>query len=413
MKKHLYRRANGTYYYRIIHGDIQEERSARTKDKEVATKKLNDRFREIEREAEGLAIPAKIKQANQLPLGKHLDHYLAQKDREWSSHDYYERTSQRLRKLLKECGWNRTGDINRLDFLNWRSSQRNTVKTLNDYLSMLKGFVKWMNQCGLMDIDDIESIPNLRKNGEVSFERRSLTPEEFSRLMGVESAMRRAVYVTAVLTGLRRNELSLLEWGDVHFEMEPPVIVARASTTKNKKKAYLPMSGLVRDALLEIRPANASGKDRVFQMPPMKVYKSDLEKAGIAYEDEQGGRLDFHALRKSMCTMLLAHGTPVRVVQELMRHSDIKLTTGNYTDATQLPMKKAMDDLSNRLAESVTYFSTPKPTFEGVSGDGVSQTVEGTISTRTPVNRGLSRCLTRCVPVREMVEMGGIEPPSD
>ncbi len=37
-------------------------------------------------------------------------------------------------------------------------------------------------------------------------------------------------------------------------------------------------------------------------------------------------------------TLLLANGTHARVVQELMRHSDIRLTTRLYTDASQLPL---------------------------------------------------------------------------
>jgi len=409
MKKHLFKRKNGNYYYRIIHGDIREEKSARTKDREVAEKKLNARYREIEREAEGLAIPAKIKQANQLPLDSHLDQYLAQNEREWSN-DYYERTGQRLRKLFRECGWRVVGDVARSDFLNWRAAQRLAPKTLNDYLAMIKEFIKWMVQCGLADVNELETIPNMRRKGP-SFERRSLTMKEFPQLMSLEDDMRRAVYTTAIFTGLRRNELAQLEWGDIHFDENETFIVARASTTKNSKKAYLPMVEQVRDALLKIRPTEARGNDLVFNVPTMKVYKSDLKKVGIDYLDDQGNRLDFHALRTSMCSLLHAMGAPVRVIQELMRHSDIKLTTQNYTDANLLPKQETMNELSKQLDESVTHFSTPKPTLGGFSGDGESQGVEGVDTTKAPVNGACSRCLTGCDPDKKVAERGGFEPP--
>jgi hypothetical protein len=46
------------------------------------------------------------------------------------------------------------------------------------------------------------------------------------------------------------------------------VIAARASTTKNKKKAYLPMIVQVRETILEIRPENPRGDVLVFKYLP-------------------------------------------------------------------------------------------------------------------------------------------------
>lgn len=47
---------------------------------------------------------------------------------------------------------------------------------------------------------------------------------------------------------------------------------------------------------------------------------------------------DLHGLRKTYGTMLAAAGVSPRVAMELMRHSDMKLTMGVYTDVAQLPM---------------------------------------------------------------------------
>ena len=73
MKKSLKKRGN-VYHARIrlnsTDRDIQQ--SLHTRDKEVAQKRLNELAMQIERESEGLAIPAKVKQAAQLPLGQHL-----------------------------------------------------------------------------------------------------------------------------------------------------------------------------------------------------------------------------------------------------------------------------------------------------------------------------------------------------
>ncbi|MGE4490062.1 MAG: hypothetical protein AB7E95_11015 [Kiritimatiellales bacterium] len=70
MKKQL--RLRGKIYYARIRLNPTErdiEKSLRTSDQEVAMKRLNDLAMQLEREAEGIAIPIKIKQAAQLPLG--------------------------------------------------------------------------------------------------------------------------------------------------------------------------------------------------------------------------------------------------------------------------------------------------------------------------------------------------------
>lgn len=62
----------------------------------------------------------------------------------------------------------------------------------------------------------------------------------------------------------------------------------------------------------------------------------DLNRAGIPFLDDLGRRVDFHSLRKTFGTALVLSGADPRVVMELMRHSDLKLTMKTYTDARQL-----------------------------------------------------------------------------
>jgi len=73
-------------------------------------------------------------------------------------------------------------------------------------------------------------------------------------------------------------------------------------------------------------------------MPRIPTFKRDLAAAEIPFEDTRGRRIDIHALRKTYGTMLAAAGVSPRAAMELMRHSDMKLTMGVYTDVTQLPM---------------------------------------------------------------------------
>jgi hypothetical protein len=86
---------------------------------------------------------------------------------------------------------------------------------------------------------------------------------------------------------------------------------------------------------------------RVFAdlLPPMDTFRADLKAAGIEFVDAQGRRADFHALRHTLATNLMLAGTSPRIAMEIMRHSDIKLTTKTYTDAGLLPLAETVINL--------------------------------------------------------------------
>ncbi len=61
------------------------------------------------------------------------------------------------------------------------------------------------------------------------------------------------------------------------------------------------------------------------------MLRVDLEAAGIPYVDEYGLVADFHALRHSFASLLNQAGVPLVTAQQLMRHSDPRLTSNVYT----------------------------------------------------------------------------------
>ena len=62
----------------------------------------------------------------------------------------------------------------------------------------------------------------------------------------------------------------------------------------------------------------------------LRAFDKDLEAAGIAKKDEWGRTVDLHSLRHTFGTLLAQSGVAPRTAQELMRHSDIRLTTNIY-----------------------------------------------------------------------------------
>ena len=148
----------------------------------------------------------------------------------------------------------------------------------------------------------------------------------------------------AASTGIRRAELEALTWNDVALDAPIPYVLVRASTSKNKKSKALPLHADTISALQELRSAESAASDLVFEgrhFPRMWRFKSDLRAAGIEYIDACGRRADFHALRHTFATYLNAQGVSPCAAMELMRHSEMRLTTKVYTDTNLLGLAEA------------------------------------------------------------------------
>ncbi len=75
------------------------------------------------------------------------------------------------------------------------------------------------------------------------------------------------------------------------------------------------------------------------------MLRPDLEDAKIPYVDDAGRFADFHALRHTTGSLLVASGAHPKVVQSIMRHSDINLTMGRYTHIFRGQESKAVAKL--------------------------------------------------------------------
>ena len=96
--------------------------------------------------------------------------------------------------------------------------------------------------------------------------------------------------------------------------------------------------------LANFKPKDSKLSDRVFKegMPRCAILRKDLEVASIPYIDESGRYADFHALRYTFNTWLQTNEVPPSMAQELMRHSDRRLTDQVYLDTSLLPLQECM-----------------------------------------------------------------------
>jgi integrase len=341
-----------------------------TTDKQVAERKLADIINEKERERAGLIAPRLQRDSAQRTLKEHLADFVADLKTLGRSQKYCYHINARAGRLTDQCGWKMPGDVSVNNFVAWRSKQtKRSPKTVNEHQNALNALLNWMTRQGRIEANPLREMPKIDVRGKQQM-RRAYTDDELRRLLAV-AGDHRLIYLTAAYTGLRLGELGQLVWGDLQLEHERPHIRARASTTKNRRDAVLPLHPML---LAELKAAKAKAKPkdtsvRVFKHTHTAIIsrymRADLEAAGIPRIDAMGRRIDFHALRYTFATKLASSGVSQRLAQELMRHSDPRLTANIYTNVTCLPTFEAVTELAWTDGEPLPQRKdAPKPSSQ-------------------------------------------------
>ena len=182
-----------------------------------------------------------------------------------------------------------------------------------------------------------------------------LTIEQIKAFLShLEEPCRTAVLLDAA-SGLRVGELLGLKWEDVDFEaLEVNVTrsVVKQKITRCKTEASrkpIPLDAELAEVLLnwKLRCPYPQPTDWVFASPhrkgkqpywPGSLFRVHLKPALEAAEIP--GNVGWHTLRHTFGTLMKANGEDIKTIQELLRHSNYKVTADTYTQAVT-PTKRA------------------------------------------------------------------------
>jgi integrase len=176
---------------------------------------------------------------------------------------------------------------------------------------------------------------------------------EMRALLGELALRERVLVFLAMATGLRRGELAGLKWKDMDFanlllHVERSVVnnVSGRCKTEASKKPVPVDEFLAQDLLEWYRHAPcAQPEDWIFASTSNRAgRKRGVNPVGLAsvmrYHIRAAARrvgitkrLSWHTFRHTFSTLLKANGEDVKVVQELLRHSSIRITMDVYTQA--------------------------------------------------------------------------------
>ncbi len=393
----LLKRSNSPFWkvrYRLPDEIKPREKSLGVRDKQSAEKLKSDFIIKLEREFSGLT-PSRAEIANaHLSLFDLVEEFRNDLHAMKRTEDYVKTTCQQITTPAQECGWKLVKDIQPDSFTRWRARDgKRSPRTLNLYLASLKAFLNWLIKSGRLDRNVLDSVSKVKETNDKRRERRAFTDTEIKSLLSVAPPERRIVYLTAIHTGLRRGELFNLEWRDVFLDAETSHMILRAETTKNEKREPVCLHPEIVRELEAIKPEGEKPGQKVFiKISRMAKVKEDLKAAGIPYRDEFNRVADFHALRHTCNSRMAANGVPSTIAQQMMRHSDIKLTMGAYLDTKILPVADHVNAMPSLLPVSHIVSHIPVPEGQDVSQ---ADTEANQVDTKKPlINQGLSHVVS-------------------
>lgn len=248
-----------------------------------------------------------------------------------------------------------------------------TVRRIHNVLH--KAFstaVKWQ----LLQVNPADAVDAPRQNkNEMSYLTRDQV-EDF--LEAAEDSSYKPLYLTAIMTGLRRGELLGLRWSDVDLatgqatikqtivKLHDGSLAVEMPKTKSSARTVA-FSSSVTAALKDHKRAQAEHRLKLGEsyennnlifasasgtpINPGNLYrhfKATLRKAQLP-------NIRFHDLRHTHATLMLEQGVHVKVVSERLGHSSIQITLDTYSHV----LPNLQSDAAETLDQAI--FGNSKP----------------------------------------------------
>jgi integrase len=193
----------------------------------------------------------------------------------------------------------------------------------------------------------IDSVPYIRKFKEDKKRIRFLTREEAARLIRELPDHTRPVAIFSLATGLRKRNVTHLEWSQV--DMERRIAWVHADQSKNGKAIRVPLND---DAISVLSQQRGKHPSFVFTYngEPIdevntRAFRAALKRAGI-------DNFRWHDLRHTWASWHVQAGTPLNALQELGGWSDHEMVL-RYAHLAPEHLSEHANRLNGIVAKSV------------------------------------------------------------
>ena len=181
---------------------------------------------------------------------------------------------------------------------------------------------------------------------------RFLTEEEIEKLLDECKGKKHLhrIVECALNTGMRRNEILSLEWGQIKNGL-----IYLQEKTKTKEARQIPINARMKEVFKEIRKEQGLKSKFVFtyqhgkKATPMPIHRIDRAFNG-AVRRAKIEDCRFHDLRHTFASHLIMRGATLKEVQELLGHTTMTMTL-RYAHLSQEHKRKAVDRLNGLTAK--------------------------------------------------------------
>jgi len=287
--------------------------------KDVARSVLEDRKRQI-----------KLGQHNQLnsyiPTLEEFSPDYIKYQRDINKKRSYKGDERHLKQLNKSFGTLKLSNISSKDIDDYKEFRLQTLKpaSVNRELAVLRHLYnlakRWKKFYGE---NPVSESGLLKEDNQVE---RILTYEEEERLLDESADHLKPIILSALNTGMRKNELLSLLWTDI--DLNKNIIKIRQTVSKSKKSRLIPISSTLRKILLE-QKLKTGQSEYIFLSPQGNPYlRPDSLKRCFEGACKRANivGLRFHDLRHTAATRMIEKGANIVAVSKILGHADIKTT---------------------------------------------------------------------------------------
>lgn len=322
-------------------------------DVKEAARYARDLSRRIEQAMYGDPAELRYADAAQRPIAEVVEEYRQFLAAEGRTASHVQAVAAKLQWLSEQCQWRTVADMQPQALVRavavGREKWNWSAETVNKYLKAAKQFSRHLAATRCIRQDPLQYVSLLNVATDPRHPRRALTSAEADALLAAarngplfwdtrtgrgRPGMKRLtgeerywLYLTALNTGFRRNELASLVNDDSSFQLhqpDPTITVAAAHSKHRRTDIQLIRRDFAASlaAWLAGRPAGVA----VWSVPKWTslMISQDLRRAGVEVVNASGC-LDFHSLRHTYITRLLETGASTREAQVLGRLSDLRL----------------------------------------------------------------------------------------
>jgi len=307
-----------------------------------------------------------ILESSKLTFQEITDWYIEDKDINLKKRRSYVRLKVGLKRFNEVFGNSLISDLKYTElqgYQNKRIEQGIKPATIDYEISVTKTMIKFAHYDGLVDGNILLSFNRLKRklSKGSNARKRTLSFDEYTRLINVAPAHLKAVLEIAFHTGMRRGEIRQLKWK--YIDRKAGFIRLPKEITKEKKDKDIPINHHVKRVLDSIQRVLRQNFVITYKGEPIKQtggmhrsFKTACKNAKIPCGRKTAKGITFHDIRRTVKTNMLKAGVEKEYRDTILGHS-LKGMDEHYISIDDKSLTAAMDKYTSWIDEKFKSIS--------------------------------------------------------